>query len=476
MEKDISEKLLRTNLKELLGGKGLSNNELLKEFTIIPPEPPIIQGNNDWNGGNNRMPELRSSEVNEVLNQPPAWLVRWGITVFFFVLIILLAVSWFVEYPDLVGSQLKVISTNTPKSVNAKIEGRLMKLMVKDGQMVNQGDFLAFLESTANHEEVLELEQTINDLIVYSIKNDFEGIHKTQVPLFFNLGELQKPYQTFQEAFVRSQSSMADGSYLKKKSAVGRDITTLRNLQDNTRNQLVLQEKELQMALEEDESHQRLSEKGLVSKQEARNAHSRYLSKKQSFEQAKSALDNNLMNQNQKQQELIELDKTISEQKNNLVQSINSLKSEIEAWKQRYIAVAPMTGKINFLTNLQENQILKTGQELLYILSDDSGYYGEMMLGQYNFGKVKKGQEVIVKFQSYPFQEFGTVKGQIEHISDIPKDTVYVVRVSFPNGLVTNANKKLPFRNGMTASGEVITENLRLIEKFFYDIRKSMKR
>jgi multidrug resistance efflux pump len=173
---------------------------------------------------------------------------------------------------------------------------------------------------------------------------------------------------------------------------------------------------------------------------------------------------------------LIELDKTITEQKNNLVQSINSLKSEIEAWKQRYIAIAPMTGKVNFLTNLQENQTLKTGQELLYILPDGSGYYGEMMLGQYNFGKVKKGQEVIVKFQSYPFQEFGTVKGRIEHISDIPKDTTYLVKVTFPNGLVTNADKKLPFRNGMTASGEVITENLRLIEKFFYDIRKSMKR
>ncbi|MCU0324232.1 MAG: HlyD family secretion protein [Spirosomaceae bacterium] len=476
MEKDISEKLLRTNLKELLGGKGMDNHELLKEVTVIPPEPPIPMSDGDWNSGNNRIPELRSSEVDEVLSQPPAWLVRWGITVFFFVLIVLLLVSWLVEYPDLVNSQLKVVSTNTPKSVNTKIEGRLMKLLVKDGQIVNQGDFLAHLESTANHQEVLDLEKTVNDLIELSIKNDFTAIHKTQVPLFFNLGELQKPYQTFQEAFVRSQASMAEGSNLKKKGAVGRDIGTLRSLQENTRKQLELQEIDLQIALEEDQSQQRLSEKGLVSKQDARNAHSRYISKKQAFEQAKTALDNNRMSQNQKQQELIELDKTITEQKNNLVQSINSLKSEIEAWKQRYIAAAPITGKVNFLTNLQENQTLKTGQELLYILPEGSGYYGEMMLGQYNFGKVKKGQEVIVKFQSYPFQEFGTVKGRIEHISDIPKDTAYLVKVIFPNGLVTNANKKLPFRNGMTASGEVITENLRLIDKFFYDIRKGMQR
>jgi hypothetical protein len=65
-----------------------------------------------------------SSEVNEVLSQPPSWLVRWGITVFFFVLLILLGVGWFVEYPDLIKANLRVVAMNFPKSVNAKSEGR----------------------------------------------------------------------------------------------------------------------------------------------------------------------------------------------------------------------------------------------------------------------------------------------------------------------------------------------------------------
>ncbi len=98
------------------------------------------------------------------------------------------------------------------------------------------------------------------------------------------------------------------------------------------------------------------------------------------------------------------------------------------------------------------------------------------MVGQYNFGKIKKGQEVIVKFQSYPFQEFGTVRGQISHISDVAKDSVYLVKVQFPNALKTSSKKELPFKNGMTASGEIVTENLKLMEKFFYYIRKSLKR
>lgn len=477
MDKNTSEKLLHTNLKELLGGKGVNNYEVFQETSMTPPIPPITLNNGgNGDGNNHRMPELRSSEVNEVLNQPPAWLVRWGITVFFFVLMILLAVSWFVEYPDLVNTSLKVLSINTPKSVNSKIDGRLMKLMTQDGKEAKEGDILAYIESTANHDDVLLLDNVVNQLVSLSAKHDLENIYRTEIPLLFNLGELQKSYQAFQDVFVRSNASMATGTNAKKKGAINRDIHTLQNLQGNTKRQLELQEKDLQMAYEEFQSQQRLNEKGLVSKQDVRNAESRYLSKKQSFEQAKTGLDNNLMSQNQKQHELIELDKTIVEQQNSLIQSINTLKSDIEAWKQHYLITAPISGKISFLSNLQENQLLKTGQELLYILPNNSGYYGEMFVGQYNFGKIRKGQEVIVKFQSYPFQEFGTVQGKIEHISDIPKDTAYLVKVGFPKGLITSANKKLPFRNGMTASGDIVTENLRLIEKFFYDIRKSMKR
>jgi CRISPR/Cas system CSM-associated protein Csm5 (group 7 of RAMP superfamily) len=53
---------------------------------------------------------------------------------------------------------------------------------------------------------------------------------------------------------------------------------------------------------------------------------------------------------------------------------------------------------------------------------------------------------------------------------------VYLVKVQFPNALKTSSKKELPFKNGMTASGEIVTENLKLMEKFFYDIRKSLKR
>jgi HlyD family type I secretion membrane fusion protein len=470
-----SEKLLHTDIRILMGGRGDFGSELLPKVAVPPPTPPDIVFDGEEGGKGNHLPELVNSNVDEVLNKPPTWLIRWGTTVFFLAFVMLIAITWFVEYPDLVGAPLKVVSNNLPKNIVSKTDGNLIKLYVTEGQEVQKGDILTYLESTASHDEVLELEKTVNQLVQLAQENKLNDIQNTEIPQYYNLGELQKSFQAFQQALMASKAAAVNGVFNKKKATIGNEIGSLRRLQENAKSQLKLQEEDLKMALEEAQSQQRLSEKGFVSKLEAKNAMSKYLGKKQAFEQANGNLENNTISQTQKQQEIFEIEKNVMDQKVALIQSINTLKSEIEAWKQRYIVVASISGKVNFLTNLQENQIVKAGQELLYILPQGSGYYGEMMVGQYNFGKIKKGQEVIVKFPSYPFQEFGTVRGEISHISDVAKDSVYLVKVQFPQGLKTSSKKDLPFKNGMTASGEIVTENLKLMEKFFYDIRKSLK-
>jgi multidrug efflux pump subunit AcrA (membrane-fusion protein) len=474
--KEISETLLRTDIMAILGGK-TSIDEIERRFKQVPPtsQPPYDNFGED-KPERPKVPELVNSSVNEVLNTPPSWLIRWGTSVFFLAILLLIGITWFVEYPDLVAAPLKIVSNNLPKTVVSKSDGNLTRLFVKEGQEVNPGTILAYLESTASHDEVLDLEKSVNALVNYAQANNINAIQNTKIPQYFNLGELQKSYQGFQQVLMQSKAAAVNGVFNRKKSTIGSEIGSLRRMKDNSLGQLTLQEKDLEMALEEAESQQRLADKGYVSKLDAKNAMSRYLNKKQALEQARGNLENNVINQSQKQQEIVEIDKNVLDQKVALIQSINTLKSDIEAWKQRYLAIANTAGRVNFVSNIQENQLLKVGQELLYILPKGSGFYGEMMVGQYNFGKIKLGQEVIVKFPSYPFQEFGTVRGQIAHISDVAKDSTYLVKVNFPAGLRTSSKKDLPFKNGMTAGGEIVTDNLKLMEKFFYDIRKSLKR
>jgi HlyD family secretion protein len=67
------------------------------------------------------------------------------------------------------------------------------------------------------------------------------------------------------------------------------------------------------------------------------------------------------------------------------------------------------------------------------------------------------------------------VNGVVNAISLVPADNNYQVEIGLPDGLVTNYNKTLPVTHEMKASAEIVTEDLRLIERFFMPVRKVLK-
>lgn len=110
---------------------------------------------------------------------------------------------------------------------------------------------------------------------------------------------------------------------------------------------------------------------------------------------------------------------------------------------------------------------------MFYIAPYSTDYFGELHIPQQNAGKVRVGQEVLVKFAGYPYQEFGGVRGRITTIADIPlKDSIFLAKVVLPAGLKTTYGKHLAYKIGMTASAEIMTDDSRLLEKLFYQLRK----
>ena len=51
-----------------------------------------------------------------------------------------------------------------------------------------------------------------------------------------------------------------------------------------------------------------------------------------------------------------------------------------------------------------------------------------------------------------------------------------MIDVSLPKKLITSYNKKIDFKQEMRGTAEIITEDLRLIERFFYQLTKSITR
>jgi len=129
----------------------------------------------------------------------------------------------------------------------------------------------------------------------------------------------------------------------------------------------------------------------------------------------------------------------------------------------------------------QQNQHINAGEAFLNIVPEETASItGKILLPAQGAGKVKVGQAVNVKFDGYPHLEFGMVRGRVKNISLVPVATSQgkftTVEVEFPQNLLTNYGKTLDFSQEMSGSAEIITEDLRLIERFFNPIRAVVKR
>ena len=90
--------------------------------------------------------ELRSEEVQEVMSHVPVWILRWGITVLFCIVIILLIGSYLFKYPDVVEAEITVSTQNPPAYVVARVAGRLEELCVENGAVVRKEAVFVFTE------------------------------------------------------------------------------------------------------------------------------------------------------------------------------------------------------------------------------------------------------------------------------------------------------------------------------------------
>lgn len=78
--------------------------------------------------------ELRSEEVQEVMDKISPWILRWGITVLFFVVVSLLVGSYLFKYPDTIRAEITLSMVNPPAYVQARTAGRVSDLFIKIGR------------------------------------------------------------------------------------------------------------------------------------------------------------------------------------------------------------------------------------------------------------------------------------------------------------------------------------------------------
>ena len=411
--------------------------------------------------------ELRSEEVQEILGTPPAWLIRWGTTIVFFVVIGIIAVSWFVKYPDIIQSQVMITTPNMPTGVVTRSSGYLSKLLVEDGETVEAGQQLVIMESNENMDDVLALEAALKN-----IQDKSSRVTRLKPDEDWKLGQFQSGLSRLMQIQKEYKLTLSTRFDLRKIEQLERQINQTEELKKELLKRKQTQKKVLDIATLEFERNKEEIKEGLISVKEYNEKQSTYLQKKQSYDDLESQIINFDIQIANIESQIAEIEGNTEVQNSNKIilveENVNELLSSIDTWKKQYILEAPITGKVSLTIFAEERQLFEAGKEVMTVIPEKtSRMQGIAQLPIAGSGKVEEGQRVNIKLAGFPYQEYGIVQGKVETMSAIPREGNYDIIVSLPDGLNTSYNKELRFQQQMEGVAEIITKERRLIERIF---------
>jgi len=417
--------------------------------------------------------ELRSHEVQEILSRPPKKLIRYGTSVICGILAVLIAGSFFFNYPDMISGEVVITTENPPAWIVAKSSGFIKELYCADKQAVNANEILAVIENPAETQDVMTLAEMLSEAIY---TDSITEIPDKILRLNFTLGDIQTAYASFVQAYTDYHNFMQSNLIEQEKTLINNQIKSRKLYIANLRRQLENKKREYVIAQSTYQREKKLYEQKVISGYDMEKAEQAYLNMQQEIQQIETTLAQEDVVSTQLSASYdkltVQYTKEKHQAKSALSSSIRSLKTAIDKWHHDYVLVATQSGSVTFNNIWKENQQVSTGDKIFAIISDNPGeLIAKVQVPMGGSGKILPGQKVNIKITGYPHLEFGFIQGITRNISLVPNNKNYMVEVAIDQNLVTTNKKQLRFTGELTGTADIITENRTLIERIFSPIK-----
>ena len=437
------------------------------------------------NDENLYFPNQRTEEVQHIIDRMPTRFGFWISVIVLFLFTLLVVFGCLVRYPDVVNGQISINANNSPLKLIANSNGKLKLNGIKSMDEVKEGQVLAYIENPTNPTSVIYIDSLLK---LFNPNADDILTIRQKLPHNFSLGELNAKYYAFanslQEFINYKQDKLLDKqtqNYIALLNEQKNAITTATKRVEMAKNSLsyvhkfysrdsLLFTKKVISEAELDKTQMNY----LSSKDGLQNALNNLITAKQAAQQTESKIQELGIQKPEKEKEL-----QIA-----LTSTYNDLVDNIKSWEQKYVFKAPFAGKVQFLKFYNENQFVQAGKPVFTIVPKEEKAFGQVILPAQGSGKIKTGQEVIVKLDNYPYMEYGSITGRINSISLTTNTTktekadmeTYMVLVDFPNQLKTNYGTKLDFKAEAKGTAEIITNDRRLIQRLFDNLKYVIKK
>lgn len=248
--------------------------------------------------------------------------------------------------------------------------------------------------------------------------------------------------------------------------------------------QITLQSNQVQIALDNLNRYQAILAEEAVSQLDVNNRQMEYTAQVEQL---------NALNR-----ELSVIDKQIKEQtiakvradevhKLNISQLKHSLsdneQNRIQNKANETVAVyAPIDGVISN-SQIKLGQFINSNQSLLTLLPNDNHLIAEIYVPSRAIGFVKAGDEVLLRYNAYPYQKFGHARaniisvaktamagqqinsiGMVSQAEQMTNEPLYIVRAKLEKQHIKAYGNNMPLQVGMVLEGDILHETRKLYE------------
>ena len=165
-----------------------------------------------------------------------------------------------------------------------------------------------------------------------------------------------------------------------------------------------------------------------------------------------------------------------------IAQSKSQIASAEYELKQRVLK-APVRGTVFDLPIQKTGEVVQPGDPVAEIAPEGSPLVVMAEMATSESGSLTKGMPVKLKFDAYPFQDYGIVTGKLTAISPTSKVTDteegqainYNLEIELDRDCIPTGNKCIALRPGNTATAEVIVRQRRVIDFILDPFKKLQK-
>lgn len=426
---------------------------------------------------NKQKGEIRhSTPVEEIMGNPPSAIVRWGIVVFAFILLMVIAASWFIRYPYIVYGNTIITTENPPVPLVARVSGRIERLLTEEGAKVREGDVLAVMESSARYSSVIRLTAKINDFELPEPES-FTWKDTTELlPDQPELGELQEYYSRFRKSWSDYYNHLAIDQYGKKAAALMEEIEGIRRYRSRLFSTERLYEERLQLEQSRYLRDSLLFSSGVYSREQFEISGQSRLKAAIELEQVRLDIATREIDIAVRERELQDIIATGEEERKTYQSSLEAayldLSARVDWWCRNYLLTSPIDGRVTMADIWGENQSVGEGEIVMTVIPEgEQKLVARVTVPAMGAGKVTTGQRVNIRLAGYPYLEYGMIPGVVSGRSLTATADGFTAWVELPDSMVTFYGKQLDFTQNMPGTAEIITDDMRLLERVVYPFR-----